>query len=251
MYYYNARYYSPQLGRFISRDPIGIAGGINLYSYVANNPLKYTDPTGMVGIYMDFGTAIDTIIFQPIVASYNQLANQVWSWFNNNKGGVEIGVEFTPWVGDAYSAYSAISGMSIITGEQLSPWDRMIEWIAILPLVSWPMIKGGLKVGGEVLQEVKTIIKNWEDFFNNFKYSDKTINQMNNTTDLYHWFPIWIDELAREQGVVNTIIWTRDGLPHYILTVEWSVDINNTVRNGVFEYTEFNGMINHRFFNAN
>ena len=43
MYYLRARYYDANLGRFISRDPIGMSDDVNLYSYVKNNPLKYTD----------------------------------------------------------------------------------------------------------------------------------------------------------------------------------------------------------------
>lgn len=35
------------LGRFISRDPIGHAGGLNLYSYGGNNPVTFTDHTGL------------------------------------------------------------------------------------------------------------------------------------------------------------------------------------------------------------
>jgi len=46
--YYRARYYSPQLGRFISRDPLGLAAGINPYSYVNNNPANLVDPTGLL-----------------------------------------------------------------------------------------------------------------------------------------------------------------------------------------------------------
>ena len=40
------RYYDPQTGRFLTRDPIGYAGGVNLYSYVANNPANAIDPSG-------------------------------------------------------------------------------------------------------------------------------------------------------------------------------------------------------------
>ncbi|HMO35659.1 MAG TPA: RHS repeat-associated core domain-containing protein, partial [Gemmatales bacterium] len=48
LYYYRARYYDPQIGRFISQDPILFKGGdVNLYRYVNNNPLSITDPTGM------------------------------------------------------------------------------------------------------------------------------------------------------------------------------------------------------------
>jgi RHS repeat-associated protein len=46
LYYCRARYYDPQVGRFISADPIGFDGGINFYVYVLNNPIKYADPYG-------------------------------------------------------------------------------------------------------------------------------------------------------------------------------------------------------------
>jgi RHS repeat-associated protein len=46
--YYRARWNDPQLGRFISEDPIGFQGGdINLYAYVVNNPANFRDPTGL------------------------------------------------------------------------------------------------------------------------------------------------------------------------------------------------------------
>src|SRR5437667_2122161 len=45
--YYRARFYDPQLGRFISEDPIGLAGGINSFAYVGNNPVLYRDPSGL------------------------------------------------------------------------------------------------------------------------------------------------------------------------------------------------------------
>jgi RHS repeat-associated protein len=48
LYYYRARYYHPSLQRFISEDPIEFYGGdINLYAYVANDPVNFFDPWGL------------------------------------------------------------------------------------------------------------------------------------------------------------------------------------------------------------
>ena len=44
-YYLRARYYDPEIGRFLGQDPL--PGG-NLYAYVRNNPVTYTDPSGLI-----------------------------------------------------------------------------------------------------------------------------------------------------------------------------------------------------------
>jgi RHS repeat-associated protein len=46
LYFYRARYYNTQLQRFMSEDPIGFRGGINLYAYAGNGPTLWRDPTG-------------------------------------------------------------------------------------------------------------------------------------------------------------------------------------------------------------
>ncbi|MBK7922997.1 MAG: RHS repeat-associated core domain-containing protein [Gemmatimonadetes bacterium] len=47
LYYMRARYYDPALGRWISEDPIGIAGGLNVYAYAGNDPVNGRDPSGL------------------------------------------------------------------------------------------------------------------------------------------------------------------------------------------------------------
>ena len=48
LYYYRARYYDPQAGRFLGEDPIRFDGGQNFYAYVRNNPILYLDPSGLI-----------------------------------------------------------------------------------------------------------------------------------------------------------------------------------------------------------
>ncbi len=49
LYFYRARYYDPRVGRFLSEDPID-SGGLNFFTYVADNPTNLRDPSGMVSV---------------------------------------------------------------------------------------------------------------------------------------------------------------------------------------------------------
>ncbi|MEQ1709496.1 MAG: RHS repeat-associated core domain-containing protein [Terricaulis sp.] len=50
VYHYKARAYLPALGRFAQTDPIGFGGGMNLYAYVGNDPVGFSDPMGLAEV---------------------------------------------------------------------------------------------------------------------------------------------------------------------------------------------------------
>ena len=63
LYYYGARYYDPEIGRFITRDPLAgkkaVPQSLNRYTYCFNNPVKFIDPAGLQGKMCDpSGTCI-------------------------------------------------------------------------------------------------------------------------------------------------------------------------------------------------
>lgn len=83
LYYYRYRYYSAVLGRFVSTDPIGLLGGINLYTYVGDNPLMWMDPVGWGRANAQTMLAI----VSPRISINPQLAVDMWSLWQSVGGG--------------------------------------------------------------------------------------------------------------------------------------------------------------------
>jgi RHS repeat-associated protein len=50
LYYYRTRYYDPTVGRFLSEDFARFGAGQDFYAYVGNNPARFKDPSGLIGI---------------------------------------------------------------------------------------------------------------------------------------------------------------------------------------------------------
>jgi RHS repeat-associated protein len=92
LYYYRARYYDPNAGRFLSEDPLGSGGGLNFYRYVGNSSHNLRDPFGL-----DYSTSRNgnTIVVNSSITLYGPGANEALAakWrqdildtWNNNIG---------------------------------------------------------------------------------------------------------------------------------------------------------------------
>jgi RHS repeat-associated protein len=58
LHYNYHRYYQPTVGRYVTPDPMGLIGGVNLYAYVHNAPIKIIDPRGLLFAPWHFGTSL-------------------------------------------------------------------------------------------------------------------------------------------------------------------------------------------------
>ena len=95
-YYYRARIYSPDLGRFLQVDPLGYVDGLNLYAYVGNNPASWVDPYGQ-STSIPWEGLVDLVL--PEILSTGTLLKGIL----NGIGGAVVGV-----LGDAsYAGESA------------------------------------------------------------------------------------------------------------------------------------------------
>lgn len=69
--YRRNRYYDPASGRFTQPDPIGLAGGVNLYGYADGDPVNFSDPLGLFPLVIDFPR------------SWGELKEQARDWFRH------------------------------------------------------------------------------------------------------------------------------------------------------------------------
>ncbi len=72
------RYYSPKMGRWLNRDPIGEEGGVGLYGFCTNSPLGSVDPLGKRS-YLPVGAGV-WVFISGAVALYNRYVDDWADW---------------------------------------------------------------------------------------------------------------------------------------------------------------------------
>ena len=102
---FGARDYDPEVGRFTTKDPIGLLGGLNVYGYVLNEPVNLLDPTGLGPKLLPhrlFNSYLDYL-------GGEGTAEEFWQFRENFQGGFFIESRFNHGLATAgLSWYSAI-----------------------------------------------------------------------------------------------------------------------------------------------
>ena len=169
-YYYKARVYSATLGRFLQTDPIDVAGGINLYAYVGNDPVNWLDPLGLqtppILTGWDPGCSICNatafINGTDIVITAQASGGDGGAWlgggmtggvgngrspiagFNPRGGG---GGEARPQRNICRSAYSGANAVSDLAGDIALGADTVAMGAAVAAVITSETIVGGLTFG--------------------------------------------------------------------------------------------------------
>lgn len=137
MYYYRNRMYSADLGRFISKDPKGYVDGMNLYAYVMNNPLKYSDPMGTVAQgnnqiteiehlnSQDYSVYHGAILTTPSNPLNINILDQINNTLNINKS-FEDSISYPFWSFFKDTTYVVNSNLEIISDENVKISARII-----------------------------------------------------------------------------------------------------------------------------
>jgi RHS repeat-associated protein len=121
LYYRRNRYYDSEKGRFTQEDPIGLAGGINVYGFAAGDPVAYSDPYGLCPWWMGTGAICE-----------------VWDAYQEHgiRGVADLGVSASP-LSDVNDGITTVMGRNLITGERVSGGDRIVIGLsAVIPFVA-------------------------------------------------------------------------------------------------------------------
>jgi RHS repeat-associated protein len=128
--YFGSRWYDPEIGRFITRDPI--RDGLNWYAYCYNNPFSYVDPDGKCPLFVITGAA-GALIGGAYGTYSSYMANGQINWGQVGQDALIGGiVGATLGAGTAYLATgSALASTSAVLGGAASSWAVASGTIAV------------------------------------------------------------------------------------------------------------------------
>jgi len=119
------------MGLVTQQDPIGIAGGLNLYGYANGDPINFSDPFGLCPI--------------PVSSCFG-------------RGGVDLAAGFTPGVSTGVDVATALTGTSPITRDDVGGLGRGIAVAGVLS----PISAGQIRAAGNFLEAgAKALAEKW------------------------------------------------------------------------------------------
>ena len=162
LYHFLYRSYSPDLGRWLQRDPLGYVDGASLFEYVASDPTGWIDPWGEFGRSSGGNPrTIEPIQLHPNVPndpgalarhrerqrraqeSIEQMEAAGKAVIGVARGGVDVGTSVIPVVSDIRDVVEVATGKDAVTGEKLSPAARVGTVVAaVVPLVPAKVVRG-------------------------------------------------------------------------------------------------------------
>jgi len=172
LYFYGARYYDPELARFIQADDIisdlDNPQTYNRYSYALNNPLRYIDPTGHEAeedddVPLTPGGQRAALAREDSNAAALQRSSR--QALKTTAAIARTAVELNPVVGAFNSGYGAVQGQDAISGEKLSTSQRVLSGVSAaasgepVVLKAGQVVKGAATVAKEGLVAAKTTPK--------------------------------------------------------------------------------------------
>ena len=148
LYHTRHRLYEPSLRRFLSSDPIGLSGGLNLYAYCSGDPLSYVDPLGLSpltrigGFFEDFAKGITAGDFAKdtgwggtigqfvggLIPIYGQISDvrdtaanikEVWDNPSSKEAWTGLGMTLLAWVPGIGDAAKGIGRGSLNAAEEI------------------------------------------------------------------------------------------------------------------------------------
>ena len=231
LYYMRARYYNPEIKRFINRDVI--QGSIlesqtfNRYSYVNGNPISYIDP---FGLSREEDSSLLVNVWNFIVGDdINTLADPNASSLEKVWAGVSIASNFIPGAGPAFKGLKVLTKSSKLLSKGSKKADDIADYIKPCPMncfVAGTLVETSegkkpvedIEIGDKVLAkddktgdiEYKEVV----DLFNRIAYKTYTISVGETTITVTGEHPFWVQNkgwIETKDLEIGDILTTYDG----------------------------------------